>query len=487
MCRRTTVRLALLALLVCPAGALALTTPMTGASAFPSTGETLRLPFPAGSRVRVSSGYSPSGGSSLHNNIDVSSFGNDYYALDLVYDGEPSGGLGMPLVAALSGTVVRAGWATAGWSNFGQRVILRHDLGDGHVYHTLYAHLNAIDPAIVEGATVRQGDVLGELGGSCMGALSCSSFSGPHIHFSVHRNSMVGGSGTGGSYGGNAVVPEPIDGAEDLTRGQIIVSMNTGGPSVCGDGFCAGDESSETCPADCPVCVSIPPAGRAVDESEDLCFTRGGDPSYWREEPDGHEASLIWTHATDATAVDNHGIWSLRFDEAGTYLVEAYTDGDWAQAQMAAYRVTHDGSTDVVRLDQSAADGWQSLGEHRFAAGGAQSVRLDDNTGEAFSLRRQIVFDGIRLSRVDVTPGTDAGVGRDGGGAADGGAASLDAGPSRTDGGAISSDGGTTAIPDGGGRPLGTEGCGCRVAASDTPSPLFALLLLPWLMRRRSR
>ena len=470
---------------LCPTHVLALTTPRAGATGFPSTGEALRMPFPAGARVRVSSGYSPTGGSSLHDNIDVTSFGNDYYALDLVYDGETRGGLGMPLVAALSGTVVRAGWATAGWSNFGQRVILRHDLGDGHVLHTFYAHLNAIDPAIVEGATVGQGDVLGDLGGSCMGALSCSSFSGPHLHFSVHRNSTIGGSGTGGSYGGNAVVPEPLDGAEDLARGQIIVSMNTGGPPVCGDGTCSGGETPEACPADCPICGAIPAAGRIVDESEGLCFTRGGDPSYWREETAGYGSTLIWTHATDAAAADNHGRWALRFDEGGTYRVEVYTDGDWAQAQRATYLITHDGSTDGVPLDQSSSDGWRSLGEHGFAAGGAQSVRLDDNTGESFSLRRQIVFDAIRLTRVGMTPPTDAGMANDAGVRADGGSATVDAG-ARADGGADEPDGALTPV-DGGGRPPGVEGCGCRVAARAQPGAWLLALLAVWVLRRRRR
>ncbi|MCB9592576.1 MAG: peptidoglycan DD-metalloendopeptidase family protein [Sandaracinaceae bacterium] len=496
--RRAAVALAALGTLLFVGDAWALTTPLTGGVAFPSTGEPLRLPFPAGTSVRVASGYSPSGGSSLHHYLNETGFGNDYYALDLVYDGLADGGRGMPVVAALSGTVVRAGWATAGWSNFGQRIILRHDLGDGHVYHTLYAHLNAIDGAVTEGATVRQGQVLGELGGSCMGALSCSSFSGPHLHWSIHRDSMVGGSGTGGSYGGNATVPEPIDGYEDLTRGRVLVSMNTGGPPTCGDGFCSGGETNASCPADCPICANIPAAGRVVDDT-DLCFERGGNPAYWHDEADGWLSSLIWTNTTDDAAVDNHGIWNLTFDAAGRYLVEVYTDGSFAQAQRAAYRITHGGSTDVVMLDQSATDGWRSLGEHAFAAGGGQSVRLDDNTGEAFSLGRKIVFDAIRLTRADA-PGTDAGVPSEDAGAPPG----TDAGvPPMTDGGAPpmadaavppGTDGGpapdgAVATTDAGDRPGGvTGGCACRATpGSSAPSCLLLGLLWPWLVRRRRR
>lgn len=468
--------LAFLVILLGADDARALTTPLPGATLYPTTGAPLRLPFPAGARIRITSGYGPTAGSSLHRNVVVADRGNDHYALDLVYDGVANGGLGMPIVAAVGGTVVRAGWATSGWSNFGQRVILRHDLGDGSVYHSLYAHMNAIDPGITEGMMVTQGQVLGELGGSCMGALSCSSFSGPHLHFSVHRDSSVGGSGTGGSYGGNAVVPESIDGYEDLARGQVLTSMNTGAPMMCGDGFCTGDETSASCPDDCPSCASIPSVGRAVDETE-ICFTRGGDPSYWRTEMDGWAGSLLWTHTTDAAAADNHGIWDLTFDEGGNYLVEVYTDGDWAQARMAAYDITHVGATDTVTVDQSAADGWQSLGEHAFSSGGGQRVRLDDNTGEPFSLSRQIVFDAIRLTRTDVPPMNDAGT------------MPADAGSMPPgDGGTVPPGDGGGPLLDGGDRPPGVDGCGCR-AVGRTNSPSFwllVLLLLPWLRRRSS-
>jgi murein DD-endopeptidase MepM/ murein hydrolase activator NlpD len=93
---------------------------------------------------------------------------------------------------------------------------LEHDLGDGHKYHSLYAHLDSV--TVTEGATVSAGQKLDALGQSCQGALSCASFSTPHLHWVLHRDRLVGGSGTGGSYGGNAAVPEPMDGAENLIR-----------------------------------------------------------------------------------------------------------------------------------------------------------------------------------------------------------------------------------------------------------------------------
>lgn len=236
--------------------AVAQTPPIAGAVALPSAAD-FRAPFSAGERVRILSGYSPSGGSSLHDGTDRASYANDYYALDLVSADRPDSGLGQPIVAPLAGVVVKAGWASAGWANYGQRVILRHDLGDGHTYYTLYAHLSRID--VSEGDSVARGEALGALGRSCQGALSCSSFSTPHLHFAMHRDSSIGGSGTGGSYGGHAVVPEAFDGAERLAPGDVLTSSNGTGPT-CGDDSCDAGENWAQCPEDCE-----PPAVTATD------------------------------------------------------------------------------------------------------------------------------------------------------------------------------------------------------------------------------
>jgi hypothetical protein len=48
----------------------------------------------------------------------------------------------------------------------------------------------------------------------------------PHLHFALHRDSGFGGSGSGGSYGGRAVLPEPIDGYSGLLKGQDLISKN---------------------------------------------------------------------------------------------------------------------------------------------------------------------------------------------------------------------------------------------------------------------
>lgn len=465
-----------------PLGAHAQTPPLPGAVASPVP---VPAPFPAGSMMRILSGYGPGKGSSLHADTDACCKANDHYALDLVYDDQPNSGLGLPIVAPFAGEVVRAGWATEGWANYGQRVILRHDLGDGHTYHTLYAHLNAVD--VAEGQMVAAGQVLGELGRSCQGALSCGSFGTPHLHWAMHRNSSVGGSGTGGSYGGNAVVPEPMSGYEDLHQGMVLEI----GEAVCGDGQCSGGEDSNSCAQDCPSCPTIPPAGRTIEEN-DLCFVRSGSPSYWYDANTGSGGALLWTHAVDAAQADNSGRWDLVFEQAGSARVEAWIEPGFAGSQQARYVVTYAGATAEVVVDQASASGWVELGTFDFAAGGGgQSVRLDDDTGEAFDLQRVLAFDAVRVTPLDVG-GDDTGPGSTT--AADDTAG--DGTPGETAGGSegiggdegstgvTSSDGNLTGFWPGAGEDEG--GCACTTGPRGSAG-WWWLLVVVGLRRQRAR
>ena len=177
------------------------------------------------------------------------------------------------------------------------------------------------------------------------------------------------------------------------------------GTVECGDGICNGDETPETCPEDCPACEPIPSDGGTVDETGE-CFTAGGNPQWWRYEDDGWADSLMWTHTTDSPDVDNYGIWALEFEETGLYRLEAYTAAPWAQSQQARYEIVHGPHIAEAVIDQGETDGWNALGEFEFESGHAQSVRLDDNTGEPYDALTQIVYDAIRLTRLD-DPGDD--------------------------------------------------------------------------------
>ena len=118
-------------LLALPAHAL--TVPVAGAVAkHPDL--SLCLPFEDDTRVLLTSGYGPNGGSNLHDHTNLEGRANGYYALDMVLPDYGNNGHGQPVVAATAGRVVKAGWATAGWANYGLRVIIQTDGPDGS-YH----------------------------------------------------------------------------------------------------------------------------------------------------------------------------------------------------------------------------------------------------------------------------------------------------------------------------------------------------------------
>jgi len=358
----------------------ALTTPEPGAVPLPA-GFDIRLPFTAGETCYVSSGYGPAGGSTLHDGTDDLWTANDYYALDFIMPQHANNGLGQPVLSVASGEVVKAGWATDGWANYGLRVIIRHDFNaDGHTYYSVYAHLNAI--YVSEGQLVGQGEHLGDLGDSCDGdnqELSCPWF-GAHLHWVMHQDSTIGGTGTGGSYGGHAVVPELYDGYEDIAPGQTLTSDNSGQP-----------------PQPCHVIQPV----ETILEDDGPCFQRFGPVSYWHDESVGHGAHSVWTYTIDAAVPDNWVRWNLHFAQAGSYEVWAYVPGPFGQSVQAPYTVRHVAAEDGAIRDQtSSPDDWLSLGTFDFAAGGDQWVSLADNTGEPYTgtTGTTIVFDALRIT-----------------------------------------------------------------------------------------
>ena len=176
---------------------------------------------------------------------------------------------------------------------------------------------------------------------------------------------------------------------------------------TCGDGTCSGGETTASCAVDCPPCGTIDAAGGEIADAV-ACFVAGGPPAYLRAVTGaGEQGDLIWTHTTDAATESNFAQWNLFFAEAGQYRVEVYTAQPYAQSMHAAYAIRAAGASSSVELDQSAVDGWQTLGELDFAAGGDQSIHLGDNTGEPASADVQLVFDAIRLTRLDDPPPPD--------------------------------------------------------------------------------
>ncbi len=144
-------------------------------------------------------------------------------------------------------------------------------------------------------------------------------------------------------------------------------------------------------------CGTIAATGATIDD-RDACFSAGGPAQYMRQVESAGMNGLQWTHTTTAATEANYGQWNLSFAAAGTYTVEVYTSAAYATSKLADYTIQANGAMQSVTIDQTKVDGWQSLGEIEFAAGGDQYINLGDNTGEA--TQEQLVFDAVRVTPV---------------------------------------------------------------------------------------
>lgn len=87
--------------------------------------------------------------------------------------------LGDPVFAVSDGVVVFAGWPSDGWGNV---VILLHELENGRLIESFYAHLDSIRVPV--GKQLRRGDQLGTIGNAGGRYLA-------HLHFELRRYSSL--------------------------------------------------------------------------------------------------------------------------------------------------------------------------------------------------------------------------------------------------------------------------------------------------------
>jgi len=143
-------------------------------------------------------------------------------------------------------------------------------------------------------------------------------------------------------------------------------------------------------------CAALPADGVIDQRSE--CYIAGGDPRYWRKEGGGYGANgREWTGTTSAAIRANFGKWIIKVP-AGRYPVDVYLDGgEFGTSKSANYIIAHAGMTDMVPVDQTTVSGWVNLGDFDFAGTGDEYVLLGDNTGEAGTMDRHLLFDAIRV------------------------------------------------------------------------------------------
>jgi hypothetical protein len=149
-----------------------------------------------------------------------------------------------------------------------------------------------------------------------------------------------------------------------------------------------------------PACQLLPPEGGVVDDEGD-CFEAFGDPDYWREESAGYGGHLYWTNAFESEQTENWAWWRLHLEQAGSYRVEVYREPEFSVYGASRWRVYADGVGSDVTLAAPSGEGWQSLGDFAFSAGGSQYVAVYDNYSADVSSDQHIAADAVRLTRLD--------------------------------------------------------------------------------------
>lgn len=142
-----------------------------------------------------------------------------------------------------------------------------------------------------------------------------------------------------------------------------------------------------------------PPTGDIIVDALGEGWTQGGDPSAWREAPNGYEDSAIWTpNRAFLEQGYNWGRWYPQLYEARNYEVLVYIPGGIATTQNARYWISHAGHYElVVRPQASFTNEWVSLGTFYFTGQGSEYVSLSDVTYECAACTT-VVWDAIKFS-----------------------------------------------------------------------------------------
>jgi len=219
------------------------------------------------------------------------------------------------------------------------------------------------------------------------------------------------------------VLPDPVVGAiacrTQGTYGHVAFVIEVQGANIVVEeenccSTCAGGMRTHTYAASyfdggfiVPLGGIVPPAceiaidgtARIIDEQSN-CFERHGQ--YWWDEAAGHDGHHYYTYTTDDASADSWAAWRLNVTVPGNYELTAFVPANaLTVARQASYRVAVAGGEHTTAVDQSASAGqWVILGRFWLAEGTTQYVRLDDNTGESYDLRRVLLYDAIAVAPV---------------------------------------------------------------------------------------
>lgn len=140
-------------------------------------------------------------------------------------------------------------------------------------------------------------------------------------------------------------------------------------------------------------CAPVPATGRVIDDTES-CARLYGNLTYWRTASEGEGGTLRWTKTWTGATPSNYAAWTLAFEAAGTYVLEARTSAAFGRATKVPYVIDHADGRETVTVSQAVATDWIELGTFRFEAAHPYVVKVLDNTGEA---PVPLTFDALRV------------------------------------------------------------------------------------------
>jgi hypothetical protein len=300
------------------------------------------------------------------------------FNLDCYPDSSAWGGncdMGEPVYAVANGTVISAydlgnglGWGVVIEHQMPEPVDITKyvdpstqapNVGLQHIIYSAYLHLK--DVSVSAGTDVSVGQRVG--------GITDAAGTGAHLHFEVRF--------------------------KDLAKFPCYNSLQ----ALTDKGMLVPALFLQDHVAPHPSCT-ISSTGVTVISEDSACVERGG--SYWWE-TEGEGGGAYYTYTTDDPGPDSYLKWHFDFEESGLYEFEASIPALENLTTKARYKFWLQNQVIWAEVSQSANKGGSvSLGQHMVDKGADQALRLNDNTGEAYTNANgvRLVFDAIKITPV---------------------------------------------------------------------------------------